>query len=86
MDIKRIVARGDTAKYKVTVHHADFSQERDDYNIVLEYGIMGGEMTVSKDMRSMLISNTDVGEGTTLMTFCFTDLYGQRYWTSPLRY
>jgi hypothetical protein len=47
---------------------------------------LGETMTVSKDMRSMVISNTDVGEGTTLMTYCFTDLYGQRYWTSPLRY
>ena len=50
MDNKYFVARGDTAKYKVTIHHADFSQERDDYYIVLEYGIMGGEMVVDKGM------------------------------------
>ncbi|MCR4849866.1 MAG: peptidase C11 [Lachnospiraceae bacterium] len=47
---------------------------------------LGETLTVNKDMKSMMISNTDVGDGTTLMTYCFTDLYGQKYWTSPLRY
>ena len=47
---------------------------------------IGDTLTVSKDMEDMLISNTDVGEGTALMTYCFTDLYGQKYWTTPLKY
>lgn len=47
---------------------------------------LGDTLTVSKDMEEMLISNTDVGDGTALMTYCFTDLYGQKYWTSPLKY
>ena len=47
---------------------------------------LGETMTVEKDMKDMLISNTDVGSGTALMTYCFTDLYGQKYWTSPLKY
>ncbi|MCR4990221.1 MAG: peptidase C11 [Lachnospiraceae bacterium] len=47
---------------------------------------LGETLVVDKDMKDMLISNTDVGDGTTLMTYCFTDIYGQRYWTSPLRY
>ncbi|MCR4788711.1 MAG: peptidase C11 [Lachnospiraceae bacterium] len=47
---------------------------------------LGETLTVDKDMESMLISNTEIGDGTTLMTYCFTDIYGQRYWTTPLRY
>ena len=31
-----------------------------------------------------LISNTDVGDGGALVSYCFTDLYGQQYWTDVL--
>ena len=47
---------------------------------------LGDTMTVSKDMKDMTISNTDVGSGEVLLTYCFTDIYGQKYWTNPLRY
>ncbi|MCR4755991.1 MAG: peptidase C11 [Lachnospiraceae bacterium] len=47
---------------------------------------LGEEFTVQKDMKDILISNTDVGEGTALMTYCFTDLYGQKHWTTALKY
>lgn len=33
----------------------------------------------------MVISNTDVGEGGALVTYKFTDLYGQIYWMEPIR-
>ena len=30
------------------------------------------------------ISNTDVGDGGAIVTYCFTDIYGQKYWTEPI--
>ena len=30
------------------------------------------------------ISNTDIGEGRAVVTYCFTDLYGQEYWTPAI--
>ena len=47
---------------------------------------LGEQLTVTKDMKDMLISNTDVGEGTVLMTYRFVDIYGREYWTAPLKY
>ncbi len=47
---------------------------------------LGDELIVDKDMKDMLISNTDVGEGTVLMTYRFVDIYGREYWTAPLKY
>ena len=32
------------------------------------------------------ISNTDVGDGGALITYCFTDIYGQKYWTGALEH
>ncbi len=31
-----------------------------------------------------MISNTDVGEGAVMVSYRFTDLYGQEYWTTPI--
>lgn len=39
---------------------------------------LGEQMTVTEDMA---ISNVDVGEGKVKVTFCFTDIYNQQYWT-----
>lgn len=47
---------------------------------------LGETLTVDKDMKDMLISNTFIGDGDTLMTYCFTDIYGQKYWTTALKY
>ncbi len=47
---------------------------------------LGERLVADKDMKDMLISNTYIGDGTALMTYCFTDLYGQKYWTEPLEY
>ena len=47
---------------------------------------LGDQLTVDKDMKDMLISNTDVGDGTVLMTYRFVDIYGREYWTAPLKY
>ena len=39
---------------------------------------LGEQMTVTENM---LISNVDVGEGNVKVTFRFTDIYNQQYWT-----
>ena len=39
---------------------------------------LGEQMVVTEDME---ISNVDVGEGNVLVTYRFTDIYNQQYWT-----
>ena len=39
-------------------------------------------MTVSSNMQ---ISNVDVGEGNLKITYCFTDIYNQKYWTPSIQ-
>ena len=52
MDAKRIVYKGDTAKWKITIHHADFDQARDEYRVELCYGMRGGKLVIrKKDMK-----------------------------------
>ena len=51
-----------------------------DQNYVDSY-MIGEQMTVSGDME---ISNTDVGDGQVVITYCFTDIYNSRYWSEPL--
>ena len=43
--------------------------------------LLGEPMTVSGDL---VLSNVDVGEGAVLMTYRFTDIYQQHYWTESL--
>ncbi len=43
---------------------------------------LGEQMTVTSDMR---ISNVDVGEGAVRVTYRFTDIYNQHYWTPALK-
>ena len=38
-------------------------------------------MEISKPMEELRIENLDVGSGTVKTAYCFTDLYGQSYWT-----
>ena len=42
---------------------------------------LGEQMTVGNSMK---ISNTDVGDGKVLITYRFTDIYNQAYWTPSL--
>ena len=48
--------------------------------------LLGDTLVVDKDMKDMLISNTYMGDGDALMSYCFTDIYGQKYWTPMLTY
>jgi hypothetical protein len=47
---------------------------------------LGETMVVDKPMSDMVISNTYLGDGETLLTYRFTDIYGQNYWTNALSY
>ena len=42
---------------------------------------LGEQMTVTEDME---ISNVDVGDGEIKITYCFTDMYNQEYWTEAI--
>ena len=43
--------------------------------------LLGERLTMSGDMDSLTIANTDVGNGDVHMTYCFTDIYGQKHRT-----
>jgi hypothetical protein len=47
---------------------------------------LGETMTVKGNMSDMVINNLPVGEGNVLVTYRFTDIYGQNYWTNALTY
>ncbi len=47
---------------------------------------LGETMEINKAMSDMVINNLPVGQGTALVTYRFTDIYGQNYWTSALKY
>lgn len=42
---------------------------------------LGDPLTVSGGMEALKISNVNIGDGDVLAMYCFTDLYGQRYWS-----
>ncbi|MBQ8921320.1 MAG: peptidase C11 [Oscillospiraceae bacterium] len=42
---------------------------------------LGEQLTVSGDL---VLSNTDVGSGTVKITYCFTDMYNQEYWSEAI--
>ena len=47
---------------------------------------LGETMTLSHGMDEMKVENLDVGDGTIRAAYCFTDIYGQRYWSEFLDY
>ena len=71
MDKDKIVYKGETAKFKVTISHADFDQGRDNYSISLLYGMRGDFVTIPK---SRMIVDED---GDAYMIFDSTDMLGQ---------
>lgn len=61
----------------------------DYYNYDKEYSdsyLLGERMVVKGKMSDMQISNVYVGDGTVLETYCFTDIFGQDYWTPALKH
>ena len=47
---------------------------------------LGETMTVEHDMDEMKVENLNVGDGEIHAAYCFTDIYGQSYWTDFLVY
>ncbi len=43
---------------------------------------LGEQMTVTDNMK---VTNVDVGSGKVLITYCFTDIYNQQYWTPSIK-
>ena len=49
MNKDKIIQKGDTAKYQLTITHQDFDQQRDDFFVILHYGMAGGTMRICKE-------------------------------------
>lgn len=49
MQKDKIIQKGDTAKYQLTIEHQDFDQQRDQFWVVLHYGMTGGTMRICKE-------------------------------------
>lgn len=72
------LSKGDTIEFICDLYGYDKSYKDVYY--------LGEPMTVEKDMKDMVVSNTKVGDGDVLMMYKFTDIYGENYWTSALEY
>ena len=48
MDAKYIVNKGETAKYKITIRHDEFEQLRDDYKVILRWGMLCNSLVIKK--------------------------------------
>lgn len=71
MNKDRIVYQGETAKFKVTIVHADFLQSRDNYRVDLSWGFDGDGMTIPKSQ--MIVDEA----GDTYMIFDSSKMQGQ---------
>lgn len=49
IDKTRIVSRGDIAKFKIEITHADFDQQTDDFKVVLSWGMTNQSMTIPQE-------------------------------------
>jgi hypothetical protein len=49
IDKDRLVSRGDVAKFKIEITHADFDQQRDNFWVVLHWGMFRQSMTIAHD-------------------------------------
>ncbi|SDB55014.1 clostripain-related cysteine peptidase [Butyrivibrio sp. INlla16] len=65
----------------------DFLCDFYDYDQVFQDKYHLGEtLTIEGDMKDLHIANTSVGDGKVLVTFKFTDMYGQEHWTPAKEY
>lgn len=52
IDKTRIVSRGDVAKFKIEITHADYDQQRDNFSVLLAWGMFNQVMTIEhKDIK-----------------------------------
>ncbi|WP_029231364.1 clostripain-related cysteine peptidase [Butyrivibrio sp. VCB2006] len=72
------IQEGDTIDYVCDFY--DYNQNyQDSY-------FLGEQVTVDKPVSEMVINNLPVGDGKTVVMYCFTDIYGEEYWTPALEY
>ena len=69
---------GDTIDYVCDYYNYDQTFQQNYY--------LGEQVVVDKPMSEMVIDNQPVGDGKVIETYCFTDIYGQNYWTPKLEY
>lgn len=48
MDKDKIIQKGDVAKYQIAITHEDFDQHRDDFYVVLHYGMTNKKLRIDK--------------------------------------
>ncbi|MCR5404999.1 MAG: peptidase C11 [Butyrivibrio sp.] len=72
------LSKGDTIEYVCDLYGYDRNYKDTYY--------LGDSVTLDKDMKDMVISNTKLGDGKVYMTYRFTDIYGENYWTNALVY
>ena len=72
------IQKGDTIDYVCDYYNYDKTFQQNYY--------LGEQVTVDKDMSEMEIINLPVGDGKAYVTYCFTDIYGQKYWAPTLTY
>jgi len=70
IDKARIVSQGDVAKFRLIITHEDFDQEKDNYKVVLSWGMFKQSMTVEK---SEMITDED---GNIYLVFDSTGMVG----------
>ncbi len=46
---------------------------------------LGDPITISNSAADLVLSDTALGNGTAIVTYRFTDLYGANYWTQPIK-
>ena len=61
-----------------------YTMAGDSVNIEEEY-YLGEQMTINKDMSEMQISNLVIEDSELLISYVFTDVYGNEYYTDPLK-
>lgn len=69
---------GDTIRYLCDYYTYDQKYQSKYY--------LGETMTVSHPMEEMYLENLYMGDNPALLTYRFTDIYGQNYWTPALKY
>lgn len=70
MDSKKIIAKGDTAKYQLIIHNEDFDAAENDVFVILHYGMMGATKRVNKNQ---MFTNED---GDLFVFFDTSDMIG----------
>ena len=70
IDRKWLVSKGDVAKYKIQITHADFTQDTDNYRVELTWGMFRRAVTIGK------AEMTTDEDGNVFLIFDTSDMLG----------